>query len=407
MTIKVLADKTIVLGVTGSVACYKAVDLASKLTQAGAKVDVILTESAERFVAPITFRSITGRPVHTDMWGLRDHVGHVRLGEEADLLLIAPATAHTMAKLAQGLADNLLTVTALAARCSVLIAPAMDGGMYSHPATQANIELLQQRGVSFAGPAEGRMASGLTGVGRMLEPQVLLGHVRRSLGKGGPLQGRKVVVTAGPTREALDPVRFLSNRSTGKQGVALALAAVDLGATVTLISGPIQSQQLVGVERVTVETANEMLVAVLEAVDGADLLIMAAAVSDYRPDTFSEHKIKKNAAGPDGMTIDLARNPDILEEVGKTRDRHGYPKVTIGFAAETEDVVANGLEKLQRKGLDLIAINDVSAQDAGFAADTNRIILMQRSGDSELWPLLTKAEVADRLLLVASDLLAR
>lgn len=407
MTIKVLAGKTIVLGVTGSVACYKAVDLASKLTQAGANVDVILTDSAERFVAPITFRSITGRPVHTDMWGLRDHVGHVRLGEGADLLLIAPATAHTMAKLAQGLADNLLTVTALAARCSVLIAPAMDGGMYEHPATQANIKLLQQRGVNFAGPAEGRMASGLTGVGRMLEPHVLLGHVRRSLGRGGPLQGRKVVVTAGPTREALDPVRFLSNRSTGKQGVALALAAVDLGATVTLISGPIQSQQLVDVERVAVETANEMLVAVLEAIDGADLLIMAAAVSDYRPDSFSEHKIKKNATGPGGMRIDLARNPDILEEVGKTRDQHGYPKVTIGFAAETEDVLANGRDKLQRKGLDLIAINDVSAQDAGFAADTNRIILMQRSGDSEVWPLLTKAEVADRLLLIASDLLTR
>jgi phosphopantothenoylcysteine decarboxylase/phosphopantothenate--cysteine ligase len=405
MTIKVLTDKRIVLGVSGSIACYKAADLASKLTQAGAQVDVILTEAAARFVSPMTFRSLTGRRVYTDMWDLQEHVGHVRLGETADLLLIAPATAHTLAKMAHGLADNVLTVTALAARCPVLVAPAMDGGMYAHPATQANVSLLQERGVVVAGPGEGRMASGLTGLGRMLEPETLLGYARQLLGRQGSLSGRKVVVTAGPTRESLDPVRFISNRSSGKQGVALAQAAVDAGASVTLIAGPIAGDLPVGAKHVRVTTANEMLAAVMEAVTGADVLFMAAAVSDYRPEAFSEQKIKKTAQAGDQLTVRLARNPDILEAVKALKGQGGFPRLTVGFAAETSDAVAYGHGKLQRKGLDLIAVNDVSASDAGFAVDTNRIILLNASGDSEVWPLLSKAEVADRLVAAVAALL--
>ncbi len=406
MTIKVLAGKRIVLGVSGSIACYKAAELASKLTQAGAKVDVILTESAMRFVSPITFRSVTGRGVYTDMWDTDEHVGHVRLGESADLLLIAPATAHTMAKVAHGLADNLLSVTALAARCPVLIAPAMDGGMYSHPATKANVTVLRERGVVLAGPGEGRMASGLVGRGRMLEPATLLGYARQILGRDGPLSGRKVVATAGPTREPLDPVRFLSNRSSGKQGLALAQAALDAGAKVTLVAGPIDGEMPIGAELVEVTTAEEMLAAVLAAVTDADALFMAAAVSDFRPLSFSEQKIKKTAQAEYETTIRLARNPDILAAVKRLREQDGFPRLTVGFAAETRDAVAYGQDKLQRKGLDMIAVNDVSASDAGFGVDTNRIVLLEASGDSEVWPLLSKTEVAERLVAAAAAKLA-
>ena len=257
-SITLLQEKRIVLGVTGSIACYKTVDLASKLTQAGALVDVVMTEAARRFVTPLTFRSVTGRPVHSDMWDLAEHVRHVGLGEMADLLLVAPATANTLAKLAYGLADNLLTVTALAARCPVMVAPAMDGGMYDHAATQDNVATLQERGVIVAGPASGRMASGLTGVGRMLEPMVLLAQIRLALAQMGPLQGRHVVVSAGPTREPLDPVRFISNRSTGKQGLAVAQAALDAGARVTLIAGPVEAAIPMGVTHVPVMTTEEM-----------------------------------------------------------------------------------------------------------------------------------------------------
>jgi len=403
MTIKVLHGRTIVLGVTGSIACYKAADLASRLTQAGAVVEVILTDSAARFVSPITFRSVTGRPVHTDMWDLQEHVGHVRLGETADLFLIAPATAHTMAKLAAGLADNLLSVSALAAQCPIMVAPAMDGGMYHHPATQANISILRERGVYFAGPVEGRMASGLSGQGRMMEPAELMGYVRQIMGSGGAMAGRKVVVTAGPTREPLDPVRFLSNRSSGKQGLALAQAAVDCGANVSLITGPVESQIPVGVRHLKVSTANEMLAAVLETIVDADVLLMAAAVSDYRPASFYEHKIKKTDGEAGGFTLNLKRNPDILESVKEYRARSAFPKLVVGFAAETRDVERYGWDKLNRKGLDLIAINDVSETDAGFGVDTNRIILLGPQGKSERWPLLTKSEVADSLVQAVVD----
>lgn len=396
--ITLLQEKKLLLGVTGSIASYKAVDLASKLTQAGAQVDVIMTEAAQRFVTPLAFRSVTGRSVFTSMWDLQDHVRHVGLGETADLLIIAPATANTLAKLAQGAADNLLTVTALAARCPLLIAAAMDGGMFSHPATQANLATLQERGAIFAGPAEGRMASGLVGKGRMVEPAELLAHVRLALARTGSLAGLKVVVSTGPTREPMDPVRFISNRSTGKQGLAVAQAALDAGAHVTLVSGPISEPVPFGAEVIPVETTQQMGEAVLTAVQDADALFMVAAVADFRPGNLSERKIKKTEMNDWGLAIGLEVTLDILSAVKEQREKTGYPRVSLGFAAETHDAFEYGRQKLLRKGLNLIAVNDVLADGAGFAVDTNRVVLLSSAGVLEEMPLLSKTAVAERLV---------
>ncbi|HSH04762.1 MAG TPA: bifunctional phosphopantothenoylcysteine decarboxylase/phosphopantothenate--cysteine ligase CoaBC [Anaerolineae bacterium] len=398
MNITLLQGKRIVLGVTGSIACYKVVDLASKLTQAGAEVDVIMTEAAQKFVAPLTFRSVTGRPVYTDMWAQDKHVPHVGLGEEADLLMIAPATAHTMAKLAHGMADNLLTVTVLAARCPILVAPAMDGGMYEHGATQANVALLRQRGILFAGPTVGRMASGLSGLGRMLESEELLGHCRQALARDGVLAGRKVVVTAGPTRENLDPVRYISNRSTGRQGVAVAQAALDLGARVILVAGPLTVATPFGATVIDVETAQEMHDAVLGNIMEADVLCMVAAVADFRPRDRQEQKIKKTKAEEWGMAIGLEKTLDVLTSVRGRREETGYPVVTLGFAAETQDAFEYGRSKLLRKGLSLIAVNDVTAEGAGFGVDTNRVVLLGSTGVVERMEKMSKAGVAERLM---------
>ncbi len=395
--ISLLTGKRILLGVTGSIACYKAVELASKLTQAGAEVDVILTEGAQQFVTPLTFRSVTGRPSYNNMWSLADHVQHVGLGETADLFVIAPATAHTLAKLAHGLADNLLTVTALAARCPVLIAPAMDGGMYEHPATQANITTLRERGIQFAGPAEGRMASGLTGLGRMVEPGELLGFVRQVLAQGGPLAGRKVVVSTGPTREPLDPVRFISNRSTGKQGLAVAQAALDAGAQVTVVHGPVFEPIPFGATAVSVQTTDEMGDAVLNAAQKADALFMVAAVADFRPNARSDQKIKKTDEQW-GLAIGLEVTLDILTAVKAQRDKSGYPRVVLGFAAETHNAFEYGRDKLLRKGLNFIAVNDVMDQGVGFEVDTNKVLLLSSAGVVEEIPLQSKTAVAERLV---------
>lgn len=395
MQLGALTKKRIVLGVTGSIACYKSLDLASKLTQAGAEVDVVLTAAAQRFVQPLSFQSVTGRSVYSDMWA-EDYVRHVRLGEEADLLVIAPATAQTIAKLAQGLADNMLTVTALAARCPLLIAPAMDGGMYTHAATQANVQTLVARGATIIGPAEGRMASGLVGTGRLVEPGILLQHIRLHLGRRGPLRGRQVVVTAGPTLEPIDPVRFISNHSSGKQGIALAEAALDAGADVTLITGPLRLEIPLGATHVPVKTAQQMLAAVLAHSAGADILIMAAAVADFRPDSSAMQKIKKTTGKP--PHIELVGNPDILLEVKTQRAAGGFPRVVLGFAAETNDVLAYGRDKLRRKGLDLIAINDVSREDAGFGVDENHVLLLERGGRVHNLPLQSKVAVAEQIV---------
>jgi len=398
MANSILQGKRIILGVTGSIACYKAVDLASKLAQVEANLDVILTESAGRFVSPLSFQSVTGREAYSDLWRDSDHVRHVKLGESADLLLVAPATAHTLAKMAHGMADNLLTVTILAARCPILVAPAMDGGMYENPVTQANIELLQQRGVTVIGPDTGRMASGLSGRGRMVEPTEILGYIRLIVGRNGPLMGKHLVVTAGSTQEPLDPVRYLTNRSSGKQGLALAQAAIDAGATVDLVSGPTAGPTPVGVNHIQVRTAVEMHDAVLAAVKEADILIMAAAVADFRPASVQEHKIKKDSQGGADLTIFLDRNPDVLMAVQNMKRPSDRPLFTVGFAAETKDIVRHGKEKMVRKGLDFIAINDVSASDAGFGVDTNRVILLSQDGQEEYLPLQSKADIAERII---------
>lgn len=408
--ITVLDGKHIILGVTGSIAVYKAVDLASKLTQAGALVDVIMTEASRRFVAPITFEAVTGRPVYTSMWvtgagALPTHIAHVGLGEGADLLVIAPITAHTIARLAGGLADDLLAVTVLAARCPVLIAPAMDGGMYAHPATQANLDTLRARGVMVIEPEEGRFASGLIGKGRLPETPTLIGHIRRALGRGGALAGRRVVVTAGGTREPLDPVRVLTNRSSGKQGYALAQAALDAGADVTLISTVSELPAPVGAALVAVETAAQMRDAVLEHVVGADALLMAAAVADYRPAEAAAHKLKKSGAAAETRTLTLVRTPDILGEVSEQRPHSGWPRVVVGFAAESEDLLRNAQEKLRRKRLDLIVANDITAPDAGFAVETNRVTLLDAQGNVEPLELASKARVAEQVITRVARLL--
>lgn len=393
-----LLNKRIVLGVSGSIACYKSADLASKLTQAGAKVDVILTAAATHFITPLTFQSVTGRSAYTDadLWGNEAHVLHVGLAHSADLLVIAPATANTLAKLAQGTSDDLLSLTALAATCPLLLAPAMDGGMFSHPATQANLRLLVERGARIVGPEEGHLASGLVARGRMSEPQTLLGAIRQQLAQGGPLQGRKVVVTAGGTREAIDPVRFLSNHSSGKQGYALAQAALDAGGSVVLITTTTALPTPAGVRRVDVDSAQAMLTAVLQECADADVLIMAAAVADFRPAQVAAQKIKKQAN--DVPTIELVRNPDILLEVAHQRQTTGLPTVVVGFAAETENLLQNAQSKLNQKGLDFLVANDVSASDAGFAVDTNRVTLLAADGTMDTLPLLSKAAVAERVI---------
>ena len=393
----VLSNKRIVLGVTGSIAAYKAADLASKLTQAGTQVDVILSGAAEKFVTPLTFQSVTGRRayVNHDLWGNEAHVLHVGLGHSADLLVIAPCTASTIAKLAHGQADTLLTVTALATRSPLLIAPAMDGGMYDHPATQENIEILKKRGATFIGPAEGHLASGLSGVGRMPETSEIIGHIRVLLGKNGPLAGKKILITAGGTQEPLDPVRVLTNRSSGRQGYALAQTALDMGAHVMLITTPTSLVPPVGARVVNVETAKEMLEAVQSESPKSDALIMAAAVADFRPKNLAKHKIKKEGGIPQ---IELEATEDILKTVAGEGSGKERPRVVVGFAAESRDLLENAAHKLQSKGLDFIAANDISADDAGFAVETNRVTLLFADGHQEGLPLMSKTEVAEVIL---------
>lgn len=390
-------DKRIVLGITGSIAAYKAADLASKMAQAGALVDVILTGSAAQFVTPLTFQSVTGRMAFTDsdLWGTQGHIQHIGLARKAQLLVIAPITANTIAKLAHGIANNLLTVTTLAASCPVVIAPAMDGGMFTNPATQENLKILGERDVTIIGPAEGHLASGMTGIGRMVEPQVLLGHIRHALSRGGPLRKKKIVVTAGGTFEPIDPVRGIANRSSGKQGFALAQAALDRGAEVTLISGPTHITPPAGAEFITITSAEEMKIAVLKSLPDTTALIMAAAVADYRPAKPSTQKVKKSS----GITeISLVGTTDILTAVAAEKSKKGYPTVTVGFAAESHDLINNARQKLEEKNLDLIIANDISAEDSGIAVDDNRVTIIDAGGGQEDLPLMDKFDVAQHVL---------
>jgi len=395
--ISLFADKNIILGVTGSIAAYKAADLASKLTQAGAHVDVILTQAARNFVTPLSFQSVTGNRAYTDedLWGSEGHIQHIGLGKSTDLLVIAPATANTIAKHAHGIADNLLTVTALAADCPLVLAPAMDGGMFTHPSTQNNLEILRKRTTKIVGPAEGHLASGLSGLGRMVEPIEILGHIRLALASSGSLSGRKVIVTAGGTQEPIDPVRVITNLSSGRQGYALAQAALDKGAEVTLISAPTCLPPPVGVSLVRVTTAKEMLHAVLDQSNDADLLIMAAAVADFRPVKTSDIKIKKTTGVP---KIDLESTVDILSMVANQKTKQDFPRIVVGFAAESQDLITNAQSKLRTKNLDLIIANDITSKDAGFVVNTNRITILDAGGGEEALPLMTKDKVSEHII---------
>jgi phosphopantothenoylcysteine decarboxylase/phosphopantothenate--cysteine ligase len=409
MTEKYLDQKKIVLGVTGSIAAYKAADLASKLTQAGALVDVILTPAATEFLSPLTFQSVTGRPAFTDkaLWGAEAHVLHVGLGHTADMFVIAPATANTIARLVHGLADNLLVLTGLSfgpgtASRPLLIAPAMDGGMLDHPATQDNLNILRERGALIIGPEVGHLASGLEARGRMTEPTVLMRRIRYLLTRQGPLRDRHVVVTAGGTQESIDPVRLLTNRSSGKQGYALAQAALDAGAEVTLISTPTALEAPQGAKLVKAASAAEMEDAVLQACSAADVLIMAAAVADFKPVKSASHKIKKASGLP---VLDLEPTADILSLVSDKKQGSGTPQVLIGFAAETQDLLSNAAAKLKSKNLDLIVANDVSQSSSGFGADTNQVTLIYPDGQAKPLPLLTKVEVAEKVMAEVIKLL--
>lgn len=394
-----LTNKTVVLGITGSIAAYKAVDIASQLTEAKAKVKVIMTEAATQFVTPLSFRSISGEPVVTDMFEPKSEfsVQHVSLAEAADVVVIAPATANVIAKLAAGIADDMLCCTVLATKAPVIIAPAMNVNMYENSITQYNIAKLKARGFIFVGPAYGRLASGKMGWGRFVEIREVVDTVQQVLGRDSDLAGRHIVVTAGGTQEPIDPVRHIGNRSSGKMGYALAEAARDRGADVVLISALTALPRPVGVELTEVRTAQEMYEAVAEAVAEADALIMAAAVADYRPMELSEAKIKKETAT---LTLKLERTPDILGDVSGDF-------IKVGFAAESENLIENAKQKLHKKQLDLIVANDITATDSGFGVGSDRVVVISSDGKADSLPLLPKRQVADRILDKVVELLAK
>ena len=387
-----LAGKNIALGVTGSIACYKAVDLASKLAQLNAEVDVLMTPAALRFLTPLTFGAITHRPVVTTMFDPESElsINHVAAAERADIVAVVPATANSIAKIAHGRADDPVSATILATRSPILVAPAMDANMFDSPATQSNLRLLRDRGVYVAGPAAGRMASGLIGNGRLLEPAEIVGHIRAALGRGGDLSGRKIVVSAGGTREAIDPVRVIANHSSGKMGYAIAEAARDRGANVVLVSAPTALPDPIGVRVAKVNSAIEMGYELDRECDDADAIIMAAAVADWRVAEIAEQKVKKGEA--DRWTIDLVKNPDLIAGISSEK------LVKVGFAAESEDLIQNARAKMKSKGLDMIVANDITAADAGFSSDDNRVAILDGEGVTERLPLMSKYDVGVEIL---------
>jgi len=387
----VFEGKHILLGVTGSIAAYKAADIASKITQAGAEVDVVLTEHARRFITEVTFRAITRRPVLTDLFDEPEErqIAHIHLAKRADVLLIAPATANILAKLAVGIADDLLSTLALATQAKVVIAPAMNTVMWQHPATQHNVRVLEERGAHFVYPAEGMLACGDVGAGKLADTPVILAAVEQVLNP--PLRGVRILVTAGPTEEPVDAVRHISNPSSGKMGYAIAAEAVRMGAEVTLVTGPTLLDPPAGAKTIRVRTAQQMLDACLQEYEQVDVVIATAAVSDYRPAEVWQGKRKK---GEEEWTIRLVPNPDILRTLGERKGKH----VLVGFAAETQELLANAQAKLREKNLDLIVANDVSQEGSGFRTDTNRVTLLWADGKQEPLPLMTKREVARHLL---------
>jgi phosphopantothenoylcysteine decarboxylase/phosphopantothenate--cysteine ligase len=387
-----LSGRTVVLGITGGIAAYKVAELARLLVRAGARVKVIMTESAQKFVTPLTFRTITGEPVATTMWSdPASPYPHISISEEADLIVVAPATANIIAKMARGIADDLLSTTLLAARGTVLIAPAMNARMYLHPETQDNLARLREAGVVLVEPGMGELACGDEGVGRMAEPARIMEAVTGELALAADLEGRKVVITAGPTREHFDPVRFMSNPSTGKMGYILAGRAARRGAAVVLISGPTSLHPPAGVSTVDVVSAEEMARAVKENIEGADVLIMAAAVADYRPAERLETKLKKRGGVPE---VTLEPTEDILKSVSAA----SRGCLLVGFAAETDEVIENARSKLVDKGLDIIVANKVDAPDSGFGTPTNLAAVITASDEEVELEMTSKAVLADTVL---------
>jgi phosphopantothenoylcysteine decarboxylase/phosphopantothenate--cysteine ligase len=387
------SGRRVVLGVAGGIAAYKSCHLARHLTEAGAAVDVVLTRSAAEFVRPVTFEALTGRPVLSSLWERDGALSHVRWGQQADLIVVAPATAHLVARMAQGLADDALTSLLLAATAPVLLAPAMNDEMFAHPATLANLAVLHARGVRLVGPEVGALAEGPSDrPGRMSEPATIMAHAARLVGARGALAGKRVVVTAGPTREAIDPVRVVTNRSSGKMGYRLAEAAWERGADVTLISGPTGLVAPVGVELARIDSTAELEHAVRAALPTADVLIMAAAPADYRPTEVSSAKRPRSDGA---LAIPMEPTADILRA---TRDARRATAFIVGFALETGDALAKGRQKLERKELDLIVVNDALEPGAGTEVDTNRVAILGRDGSTTIVPLSSKRQVADAIL---------
>jgi len=398
-----LSGKTIVLGITGGIAAYKAATLCSKLVQGGAEVRVIMTESAAKFITPLTLQTLSRHPVHTDTFDERDPavVSHIELADSADLVVVAPATANIVAKLAHGLADDMLSTTLLATTAPVIVAPAMNVHMYAHPAVEHNMQLLAQRGVRFVEPGTGQLACGYVGKGRLAEPEEIVLAIESFFRQSRSLEGRHVLVTAGGTMERIDPVRYLTNDSSGKMGFAIAEAARDRGARVTLVAGRTAGQPPGGMEVVEVESAADMYEAVMARYDDFDIVVKSAAVADYRPVVRHEGKIKKTGAT---LGLELERTADILEEAGRRKTR----QFLVGFAAETDRIAEYAMDKLRRKNCDLVVANDVGAEGAGFHTDTNIVSVFDANGLAAEWPLLSKREVGDRLMeLIAERMAAR
>ena len=387
-----IQNKRIVLGVTGSIACYKAADLASKLVQSGALVDTVLTEAAREFISELTFKSLTHREVHTSLYSPNSNlsINHVALAESADLIIVAPATANTIAKIANGISDDVLTTTILATTAPIIIAPAMDANMFDNPATEANVTTLIGRGFFIAGPAEGRLASGIMGKGRMIEPFDIMGAASMLLGKDGDLSGKKIVVSAGGTEEAIDPVRNITNRSSGKMGYAIAEAARDRGAMVSLVAAPNHLAKPIGISVTNIQSAEDMKKAIEDECLEADALIMAAAVADWRPLEKLDSKAKKDKS--DHWSLELIKNPDIVAGINSSK------LIKVGFAAESENLVENSKTKIESKNLDFIVANDITAADSGFSVDTNRVTIIHPDGTTEVLPLMSKYDVGHSIL---------
>jgi phosphopantothenoylcysteine decarboxylase/phosphopantothenate--cysteine ligase len=388
-----LTGKTVVLGVAGGIAAYKSVEVVSRLVKQGAEVHVIMTESATHFVTPLTFREISGQPVHTTMWEEPKlwNVEHIALARRADLFVIAPATANILAKIANGIADDFLSTTVMATPAPVFLVPAMNTDMFLNPATQYNLKTLANRGFFIMQPAAGPLACGTEGLGRLPEPIEIVEQIILQFNQAQSLKGIRILVTAGGTREAIDPVRYIGNRSSGKMGYAIAAAAAKRGAVVTLVSGPVALTAPAGVNVIRVESALQMREAALSVFSAVDIVIKAAAVADYRPESAADQKIKKTS---EVMMVTLTKNPDILAELGKLKTG----QFLVGFAAETQELAANALEKLRRKNLDMLVANDVTLPGAGFESETNIVKIFSKDGSVEELPQMSKTELAGVLL---------